>query len=61
MKSRLFGMLVYVLAVPFMSANVLAQAAGSSSGGESVAANAIETLSITQQSGSTIIKVGLKP
>ncbi len=60
MKSRHFGLLVQFLAALLLSATAHAQTASGSTATEAVAGNSIETLSVTQQSGNTIIKVVLK-
>jgi type IV pilus assembly protein PilQ len=61
MKSRRFGLLaVSIVTALVLGANVQAQTASGSAPTESVASNSIDTLTVTQQSGNTIIKVGLK-
>jgi hypothetical protein len=55
MKSRYFGMLFQWLAALFISGSVWAQ-----SSTEPVPSNSIDTLTVAQQGGNTVVKVVLK-
>ena len=60
MKAKRFGVLVLMFGALLLNAKAFAQAPSAGGTPEAVASNSIDTLTISQQGGNTLIRVGMK-